>query len=85
MKSFTSITKLKLRSTQALTVYREYILKNAIVLLFGLVLCFKIGSHEAQTGFELQILLPWLPQCWDYKQPPCSSVLKEMHVNNVLL
>lgn len=36
-------------------VYWIYIERMLLFSLFGLVLCFKIGSHEAQTGFELQI------------------------------
>ena len=26
--------------------------------------------YAAETGFELLVLLPWPPKCWDYRQAP---------------
>lgn len=40
--------------------------KNAVVFVWVEFLCFKIGSHEGQAGFELLVLWPSLPK---WRQP----------------
>lgn len=36
---------------------------------------FEVGSHVAKAGLKLVILLPVLPQCWDYRfGRPCQAL-----------
>jgi hypothetical protein len=49
-----------------------------LLLLFGLVLIFKIGSHcVVQAGLKHIIPLPSPPSCWDYRcaQPCLASIV----------
>jgi hypothetical protein len=41
----------------------------------GHAITFQVGSgtHVAQTGLELEILLPQPPECWDYRYVPPGS------------
>jgi hypothetical protein len=42
-------------------------------------LCFEIGScYATQVGLELEIFLPQLPECWDYKCVPLCLASKTL-------
>jgi hypothetical protein len=46
---------------------QRYPCANSFLVLF----CLRKGlTHFAQAGLELRVLLPQLPECWDYRSAP---------------
>jgi hypothetical protein len=58
----------KIRKTQLFFLIAN---KNMIMSLLFFFFFFETGSCQiAQAGFDLVILLPQPPECWDYRHAP---------------